>query len=164
MRSALMIIDMQKGYYAGPTVEQMDAAAEYINYMIPKFETKGLPVVWVYNLDEEDGVVPGDERFEFIDAFKPGENHIKIHKTYGNSFNKTDADKILKEHGVDTIVVTGFCAEYCVLSTYRGAKDLDYFPIILTNGIASVKESHKEFVQNISETITCGTLERMINT
>ncbi|HET9054290.1 MAG TPA: isochorismatase family protein, partial [Cyclobacteriaceae bacterium] len=102
-----MIIDMQKGYYAGPTVEQMDVAAEHINYMIPKFEAQGLPIVWVYNLDEEDGVVPGDERFEFIDALKPGEDHIKIHKTYGNSFNKTDLDKILKDHDIDTIVVTG---------------------------------------------------------
>ncbi len=158
-----MIIDMQKAYYSGPTVSQMDAAAEYINYIIPKFEEKGLPVVWVYNLDEEDGAVPGNAAFEFIDELKPAESHIKIHKTYGNSFNKTDCDAILKEHGIDTIIMTGFCAEYCVLSTYRGAKDLDYFPVILKNGIASAKDANKEFVENISETLTAGVLLNLLD-
>lgn len=158
-----MIIDMQKAYYSGPAVSQMDAAAEYINYIIPKFEEKGLPIVWVYNLDEEDGAVPGNDAFEFIDPLKPAEAHIKIHKTYGNSFNKTDCDAILKEHDVDTIVMTGFCAEYCVLSTYRGAKDLDYFPVILKNGIASVKDANKEFVENISETLTAGILINLLD-
>lgn len=157
-----MIIDMQKAYYAGPTVPQMDAAAEYINYIIPKFRDKGLPVIWVYNEDEDDGAVPGKEPYEFIDSLKPAEGDIRINKTYGNSFNKTEADQVLKDAGVDTIVITGFCAEYCVLSTYRGAKDLDYFPVILKNAIASVAKENKEFVENISETITAGMLEKMI--
>jgi nicotinamidase-related amidase len=162
MKLGLMIIDMQKAYYQGPTVEQMDAAAEYINWVIPKFEAKGLPIVWVYNVDDEDKVVPGDPSFEFIDSLKPGIEHLKINKTYGNSFNKTDADKMLKDAGVDTVVMTGFCAEFCVLSTYRGAKDLDYFPVILKNGIASHKPENKEFVEEISETVTAGVLEKMI--
>ena len=163
MKLGLMVIDMQKAYYAGPTVSQMDAAAEYINYITPLFEAKKLPVVWVYNLDEEDGAVPGKAAFEFIDSLKPPSGAIRVHKTYGNSFNKTECDKIFKEKGVDTIVMTGFCAEYCVLSTYRGAKDLDYFPVLLKNGIASVKDANKEFVENISETITAGVLSNLLN-
>ena len=157
-----MIIDMQKAYCSGGSVEQMSAAAEYINYVIPQFRSRGLPIIWVYNVDEEDGAVPGKEGFEFIDELKPAEDDVKIHKTYGNSFNKTDVDEFLKEHGTDTVVLAGFCAEYCVLSTYRGAKDLDYFPILLKNGIASVKEENKQFVENISETITAGTLMKIL--
>jgi nicotinamidase-related amidase len=162
MKAALMIIDMQKAYYQGRTVPLMDAAAEYINAVIPLFEKKGLPVIWVYDEDKEDGVVPGTEGYEFIDSLKPAPGAIKINKNYGNSFNKTDADKILKDNGIDTVVMTGFCAEYCVLSTYRGAKDLDYFPVLLKHGIASVEKENKEFVENISETITYGVLKKMI--
>lgn len=154
---------MQKEYYAGKTVSQMDSASEYINAVIPIFKDKKLPIIWVYNVDEEDGVVEGSEGFEFIDSLKPSENDIKIHKHYGNSFNKTDCDKILQENDIDTVLLTGFCAEYCVLSTYRGAGDLDYFPIILKDGIASVEESHKEFVEKISETITLGALEKVFD-
>lgn len=163
MKLALMIIDMQKEFYAGETLSQMDKAAEYINYVLPKFEEKNLPVIWVQDLDESEGVVPGTDGFEFIDSLTPKDGSVRIHKRYGNSFNKTDCDKILKDNGVDTVVMTGFCAEFCVLSTYRGATDLDYFPVILKNGIASTKESHREFVENISETITAGTLMKLLN-
>jgi nicotinamidase-related amidase len=163
MKLALMVIDMQKEFYVGQTKDQMDRATEYINYVIPMFEKNGLPVIWVQDKNEGDGVVPGKEGFEFIDSLKPGSDAIRIHKTYGNSFNKTDVDKILKENDVDTVVMTGFCAEYCVLSTYRGAKDLDYFPVILKNGIASTQDANKEFVENISETITCGVLEKLLS-
>lgn len=163
MKPALLIIDMQKEFYQGETLSQMDAAAEHINWVLPRFEEKGLPVIYVQDVDEDGGVVPGTEGFEFIDSLTPTDGAIRIHKRYGNSFNKTQVDAILKEHGVDTPVITGFCAEYCVLSTYRGAKDLDYFPVLLKNGIASVKEANKEFVENISETITAGMLVKLLD-
>ena len=162
MNLALMVIDMQKEFYVGQTKDQMDRATEYINAVIPMFEEKGLPIIWVQDKDEGEGVVPGTDGFEFIDSLRPKPDAIRIHKTYGNSFNKTDVDKILKEHGVDTVVMTGFCAEFCVLSTYRGAKDLDYFPVILKNGIASTDESRKRFVEEISDTITYGVLAKLL--
>ena len=163
MKPALMIIDMPKEFYQGETLSQMDAAEEHINWVLPRFEEKRLPVIYVQDVDEDGGVVPGTPGFEFIDSLTPKDGPIRINKRYGNSFNKTEFDAILKEHGVDTPVITGFCAEFCVLSTYRGAKDLDYFPVLLKNGIASVKEANKEFVENISETITAGMLIKLLD-
>jgi nicotinamidase-related amidase len=162
MKPALMIIDMQKEFHQGETAAHMDRAAEYINYVLPKFKEKDLPVIWVQDVDEEVGVVPGTDGFEVIDSLSPDAGSTVIHKRYGNSFNKTDVDKILKENDVDTVVMTGFCAEYCVLSTYRGAKDLDYFPVLLKNGIASTETANKEFVENISETITAEMLVKLL--
>lgn len=162
MKLALMIIDMQKEYYQGGALSQMNRASEYINAVIPLFEKKGLPIIWVQDIDEEDGVVPGTDGFDLIESLKPKNDAIIIHKRYGNSFNKTECDQILKQHGVDTVVLTGFCAEYCVSNTYRGAKDLDYFPVLLKNGIASVEEANKQFVENINETISYGMLKRIL--
>jgi nicotinamidase-related amidase len=45
LKAALMIIDIQKAYYDGRTKPHMDAAAEYINAVIPFFREKALPVV-----------------------------------------------------------------------------------------------------------------------
>lgn len=163
MKLALMIIDMQKEFYVGETLSHMDAAAEHINYVLPKFEEKGLPIIYVQDVDDGEGVVPGTTGFEIIDSLAPKTGSTIIHKRYGNSFNKTDCDQILKDAGVDTVVMTGFCSEFCVLSTYRGAKDLDYFPVILKNGSASPKEAHREFVENISETISAGTLVKLLD-
>jgi len=58
--------------------------------------------------------------------------------------------------------VTGFCAEYCVLSTYRGAKDLDLTPIILRDSLASDNAEHIRFVEEISETISLGALKTLL--
>jgi nicotinamidase-related amidase len=85
MKLALMIIDMQKEFYVGQTKEQMDRAAEYINYVLPKFEEKNFPIIYVQDLDRGEGVVPGTEGFEMIDSLKPKANSTVIHKTYSTA-------------------------------------------------------------------------------
>ena len=87
---------------------------------------------------------------------------IHIVKTYGNSFTKTGLAERLKQLGVDTIIVTGFCAEYCVLSTYKGAQDLDFTPIVLRGSIASGNAKHIRFVEEITETISYGALKALL--
>jgi nicotinamidase-related amidase len=53
--------------------------------------------------------------FELVDGLKPLETEPRIAKEYSSSFNKTDCKKFLDSHKVNTVIVTGFCAEYCVL-------------------------------------------------
>jgi nicotinamidase-related amidase len=52
------------------------------------------------------------------------------------------------------IILSGYCAEYCVLSTYRGAKDLDFKPVLLRNALASGNRKNIRFVEDISDTIS----------
>jgi nicotinamidase-related amidase len=136
----------------------MDAACEYINAAAALFRKKGLPVLWILNKDKDDGAFPGLPGFEVIDGLSPLANEPRMTKEYGNGFNKTECKKILDLHGVDTVIVTGFCAEYCVLSTCRGAKDLDLTSIILRGGIASGVEQNIGFVERISDLISYGAL------
>jgi len=63
---------------------------------------------------------------------------------------------------IDTVIITGYCAEYCVLSTYRGALDCDLTPKILKNAIASGNDKNMEFVENVSDLITVNELEENI--
>jgi len=155
MRAALLIIDLQKAYYSGYSKESMDSAVEYINEVIPYFREKELPIVWVQDIDESSGVIPETEGFEFIENLtKKIDGEISIYKKYGNSFNKTELFNILQKNRIDKVIISGYCAEYCVLSTYRGAKDLDLTPFILQNGIASGKEKNLEFVEKISDLVS----------
>jgi len=162
MKPALMVIDLQKAYYRGEALESMDNACEYINAVLPLFRKKGLPIIWVQHISSEGGAVPGTEGFEFIDCLKPEEGEYRIHKKYGNSFNKTKCAEILKENNIDTVIVTGYCAEYCVLSTYRGAADHDLLPVILKNGIASYNKEGVKFVEDISNIISYGVLVKVM--
>jgi len=70
--------------------------------------------------------VPGESGFDVPESVKLVPKDIRIVKTYSNSFTKTGLAEKLRELQVDTVIVTGFCAEYCVLSTYRGAQDFDF--------------------------------------
>jgi nicotinamidase-related amidase len=70
-----------------------------------------------------------------------------------NSFNKTELyDYLIKEKN-DTIIITGYAAEYCVLTTYRGAQDKDLTPIILKKAIASGKKEYINFVEDMCDII-----------
>ena len=60
------------------------------------------------------------------------------------------------------MILSGFCAEFCVLSTYNGAQDLDLIPIILKGAIASDSREHIKFVEEITETISYGALKTML--
>lgn len=83
-------------------------------------------------------------------------------KTYSNSFTKTTLAEKLKELGVDTVIVTGFKAEFCVLNTYRGAEDSDFKPIMLKGSLASDNAEHIRFVEEISEMISFGALKTLL--
>ncbi len=162
MKFALMIIDLQKAFYNGESQESMDSACEYINAVLPLFRKKEFPIIWVQHMDKEDGVIPGTEGFEFIDCLKPEKGEHRIYKEYGSSFNKTKCIEILHENDVDTVLITGYCAEYCVLSTYRGAQDHDLTPVLLRNAIASGTEKNIRFVEDISDIISYGMLKKIL--
>ena len=162
MKPALMIIDMQKEYFTGNAKESMTAASEYINEVVGYFKEKKLPIIWVQDIDKESGVIPGAEGFEVIDLLDKESDEIKIHKEYGNSFNKTECGNILKKEKVDVIVITGFCAENCVLSTYRGALDWDFTPVLLKNGIASGDNENLKFVEKISDVVSYKIIRKML--
>src|SRR5512136_2442527 len=133
MKPALLVIDVQKAFFAeSPTTAQsLKDAIEYINAAIALFRAKGLPVIAVQQVDEEGGVVPGKEGFDLPEELHVLPTDLHIHKLYGNAFAKTGLAEELRRLGVDTVILTGFCAEQCVLSTCRGAEEWDLAAIIL---------------------------------
>lgn len=162
MKPALLVIDMQKAFLTGKTAASMESAVEYINEVLSYFREAGLPVVWVHHEDRENGVVPGAPGFEMIESLRKLANEYTIHKRYGNGFNKTDCADILRGKGVDTVIVSGFCAEYCVLSTYRGAEDEDFTPFILRGAIASGDAENLRFVEKICDTVPYSLLRLLL--
>jgi nicotinamidase-related amidase len=163
MKLGLMIIDMQKAWYFGAMRFSMDSASTTINSILPIFRSKKLPIIWVQHSEETEGVIPGTEKYEIIENLIPEDTEYKIHKKYMNSFNKTKLLKIINEERIDTLIISGFCAEYCVLTTYRGALDQDLNPILLKNGIASGKNEYIELVENVCELITVNALKTLMN-
>lgn len=164
MRQALLVIDMQKNFFNRNHVyrDSLDSAVECINAAIRLFRSKGLPIVVIQHKCEEQNLVPDKTGFDVHESVKIEPRDIHIVKTYGNSFTKTDLAEKLRASKVDTVVLTGFCAENCVLSTYRGAQDLDFTPILLRGSLASPNAEHIRFVEEITEIISYGALNALL--
>ncbi len=161
MKPALLIIDVQKEFFKEKACsDSLKRAIAYINAAIDLFRKKNLPIVAIQHKSE--GLVPGKSGFDVPQSVKLKLQDIRITKTYGNSFNKTELAEKLRELGVDTVIVTGFCAEYCVLSTCRGAEDCDFTPIVLKGSLASDNAEHIRFVEEITDTISLGALKTLL--
>lgn len=164
MKPVLLIVDVQKAFFQiDPTTTQsLDKAIEHINAAINLCRDRQLPVICVQHMAPEDKLVPGEKGFELPDQLHIFDSDVHIHKTYGNAFNQTPLADELRRLGVDTVIITGFCAEYCVLATYRGAEDLDLSPILLRGSLASSTPEHIRFVESISDIISYGALKKVL--
>jgi nicotinamidase-related amidase len=164
MKPALLVIDVQKAFFdeSPATAESLNQAIPYINAAIALFREHHLPVVCVQHMEPENGLVPGAPGYDLPERLKilPGDLHI--HKTYGNSFNKTPLEEELQKLGIDTLILSGYCAEYCVLSTYRGAENLDLSPILLRGALASDHPERIRFVEDISSLVSLGALRKSL--
>jgi nicotinamidase-related amidase len=162
MKPALLIIDLQKAYYNDETKESMNKASGIINSVIPSFRKKSLPIIWIQHIDKEDGAEPGKTGFELLDQLKPDSNDYRVQKRYRNTFNKTNCLEIIKKENIDTVILSGYCAEFCIQGTYIGALDQDLVPILLKNGIASGNDSNLKFIETINESISSKALKKVL--
>jgi nicotinamidase-related amidase len=112
------------------------------------------PVVCVQHTNPEDNLVPGQPGFDLPEILKILPEDLHIHKTYSNSFTKTGLADKLREMGVDTVIVTGFAAEACVLATVRGAEDYDLTGMLLRGSIIGGRVEVAPFIESICEIIS----------
>lgn len=164
MKPALLVIDIQQKFFEfGPeTATSLNKAVYFINEAIAFFREKNLPIIAIQHIDKAKGLVPGTPGFEMPESLSilPTDRHI--YKTYGNAFNKTELETVLRDLDVDTVIISGFCAEYCVLSTYRGALDKDFTPALLSWALASVNPANISFVESINDTISLNILRKIL--
>jgi nicotinamidase-related amidase len=165
MKPALLVIDVQNAYFKSGSAEtqSLDRALETINSAIGLFRGKKLPVICVQQVDEEEGVVPGREGFDVPAGLKILPSDLHTHKLHGNAFTGTPLKDELARLGVDTLVVTGYCAEYCVLSTYRGATEQALRPMILRDALVSGVPENIGFVENVTDIISLGALKAVLD-
>lgn len=163
MQPALLVIDVQKQFYRDEnTAKSLAEAVDCINAAVDLFRAKDLPVIVVQHKDEASGLVPGSDGFELPEALRILPTDRRIVKTRGSAFAQTGLAEDLRSMGVDTLILAGYCAEYCVLSTCRWAKDLDFRPIILRGGLASHSPEHIRFVEEINDIISYGALQAVL--
>ncbi len=82
-------------------------------------------------------VAKGSWDAKVFDALAPGEDEIVIPKTSSGVFNSTNIEYVLRNIGIDTLVVTGFLTDQCVDHTLRDAADRGFYPVCVSDACAT---------------------------
>ena len=121
----------------------------YINSLIELFRSNGYPIIRIYHFDSESGPKPGTELFEYPTSVLIKDQDAKVIKTYGDGFNKTDLDKIIKEKGSNTLFLCGLSSVGCVLATWIGAQNHDYKAFMVKDAIMSHNSDYTNQVEEM---------------
>jgi nicotinamidase-related amidase len=147
IKPALLVIDIQNAYLSGMAQREKEIAMLNINYYIQLFRSHGYPIIRVYHYSKQYGPEQGTEQFEFPSSVLIRPDDARVVKTYGDGFNKTDLDKVLKEKGCNTVFLCGLSAVGCVLATWIGAQNNDYKAFLIKDALMSHKEDYTNNIE-----------------
>jgi len=153
IKPALLVIDIQNTYLQYIPDADKDAALLRINYYIEMFRQYDCPVINIYHYSKEKGPEQKTQEFEFPSSVPVKPEDTRIIKTYPDSFNKTDLDKVLREKGCNTLFLCGLSSVGCVLATWLGAFNHDYKAFLIKDAIMSHKKSYTENIETMFEAV-----------
>ena len=162
-RTALVLIDLQKGITALKTETPADVIVERSAQLARAFRERNLPVVRVRVAFSPDG---GDVLRARVDAPPPtarpadwaelreeigsGPTDILITKRQWDAFFGTELDLQLRRRKMTGIVLAGISTSIGVESTARHGRELDYQIAIASDAVTDmVREAHENSLTRI---------------
>lgn len=135
MKIGFLVIDLQPVHLEGVQQSAIDHAVEHINYVSDMLRANGQVVIHIQDIEGMDD--SNKEAFKTIPEVQMKDSDLIVTKEFANSFWKTELEQILRDRGVELLILSGFAAEHCVLFTYNGARERGFNTVILQNGILS---------------------------
>ena len=86
-------------------------------------------------------IAKGSWDAKVLDDLAPGGDEIVLPKTSSGVFNSTNIEYLLRNIGIDTLIVTGFLTDQCVDHTLRDAADRGFYPVCVSDACATHSES-----------------------
>jgi len=176
-RTALVIIDMQNAFVAPGAPIEVPGARDIvpnINRLAAALRKRGVPVVWVLHQNAPDG---GDW-MPFFDVFVKPENRaraaqalsagselqtlwaglnaapgdVRVTKNRYSALiaGASDLGTLLKQRGIDTLLLAGTKTNVCCECTARDAMMLDYKVVLLCDCTAALSDDeHLATLENV---------------
>ncbi|MEU4244319.1 isochorismatase family protein [Actinoplanes sp. NPDC026619] len=164
-KTALVVIDLQGGIVAAPTVPI--PAAEVVARtaaLAAAFRAHDLPVVLVRVSTAPDGADavtgridggprpprPRPEGWDELAEAITGPGDIVVTKRNWGAFHGTDLDTQLRRRGVTQIVLTGIATSIGVESTARAAHEHNYHVTLATDAMTDLDvDTHRNTIEKI---------------
>jgi nicotinamidase-related amidase len=143
-KSALLIIDMQKGSFTPDTPRyNSPEVIATINSLAKTFRSHGDPVIFI----QHDGsrfneYLPKTSEWEILDELIIEKSDLIISKTVNDAFYNSKLDQTLQELGIQEVVITGCATDFCVESTVQNALTKDYSVTIVSDAHTTADRPH----------------------
>jgi nicotinamidase-related amidase len=157
-KTAMIVVDMQNDFVAAGAAMETPAARAMVPRLVEALKVcrdVGIRVIYTAHVHRRDGSDTGlfddmhppiANRDALVDgtpgvdiypdlAPAPGEHVIKKHRYSG--FFGTDLDIILREWGIDTVIISGTTTENCCHATARDAMFRNYRVVFLSDATAT---------------------------
>lgn len=180
-QTAHVVVDLQNGFMAPGVVAEIAEAREIVpnvNRISQALREAGGLVVYIQNTFDDVAIRGWSNYFEhfctpsrrqrMIDAFTPGSDghalwpgldvrprDLLVRKRRFGAFvaGASDLDAILRERGIDTLIVTGTASQVCCESTARDAMMLNYKVFFVSDGNATYNdEEHNATLSALAHT------------
>jgi nicotinamidase-related amidase len=156
--TAMIVVDMQNDFVASGAAMETPAARAVVPKLAEALKIcrdAGIKIIYTAHVHRRDGSdmglfddmhppianrealvdgTPGVDIYSDV-APAPGEHVIKKHRYSG--FFGTDLDMILREWGVDTVIISGTTTENCCHATARDAMFRNYRVVFLSDATAT---------------------------
>lgn len=142
MKTALLVIDIQKDYFPGgkmPLVNP-EAAARNAYTLLQCFREHGGRHVHIQHVSTRPDAaffLPGDRGTDIHDLTAHFEGEPLVQKHYPNAFRETNLLDLLRGWGVERLVLCGMMTHMCVDATARAATDLGFQVILAADACAT---------------------------
>ena len=142
MKTALIIIDVQKDYFPGgkyPLVNP-EAAAKKCYQLLQCFREHGGHHVHIQHISKKPDAtffISGDRGTDIHDSVAHFEGEPIVYKHEPNSFLNTNLLELLKSWGTERVVICGMMTHMCVDATVCAASDLGFEVIVAEDACAT---------------------------
>jgi len=142
MKTALLVIDIQNDYFPGgkfPLVNP-EAAARMAYQLLQCFREHDGYHVHIQHISLKPDAtffIKGDSGSDIHDSVAHFVGEPIVYKHFPNSFRETKLLDMLKEWGIERVVICGMMTHMCVDATTRAAADLGYEVIVAEDACAT---------------------------
>ena len=176
--TALILIEMQNDFLSSEgklnglvsDVVKATAIVDRVNVAVEAARKSGIPVIWVPIEFSEDyremgenpygilkvvkdhqAFVKGSWGAELYDQLHVKSNDIVIEGKHNiSAFAGTNLEELLKERGIDTILLGGFLSHVCVTATMTSAYDTGFEVVTLVDAVATAgMEAQKNVIAQV---------------
>lgn len=165
-RTAFLIVDVQNATFndAQEAIRPeffavaRDTVIPNLRALLPACRKAGVEVIYTVmeNLTEDGRdrsldyklsdffIAKGSWEARVVEAIAPGRDEIVLPKTSSSLFNSTNIDYLMRNIGIEDLVIAGFLTDQCIDHTVKDAADRGYYVTCLIDAcMADTRERHE---------------------